>query len=272
MNFHARPVCLISALILLTCVLGLRAQTLTLEQALNTTNLVWSTGGDADWSGQSTNSHDGIGAARSGVIGPGQTSWIETTVVGPATLSFWQSRIEARDSSGYPVYSSILSFDLGMGRAIPQPPIRSYGWSPWSQQVHDLPAGTNVLRWVFQIFPNATNSNAAGFLDEVFIGPPRPLEITYQPSPPYDETVFSGEWVSFSVGAIGTPPFAYQWLKNGTNISGATNGWLTFETASTNDTGMYSVLVSNVQGSVMSSNAPLTVLPPVASDHFVSAG
>ena len=74
--------------------------------------------------------------------------------------------------------------------------------------------------------------------------------------------MYSGEWASFSVWAIGTPPIQYQWQCDGTNIVGATNDWIYWEAVSTNDSGIYSVIVSNSQGSVTSSNAVLTVLPP----------
>jgi hypothetical protein len=37
------------------------------------------------WFAQATNTHDGVDAVRSGGVGSNQTSWIETTVIGPAT-------------------------------------------------------------------------------------------------------------------------------------------------------------------------------------------
>src|SRR4051812_6308801 len=52
----------------------------TLAEALDTTNLAWTTGGDAAWFGQTTNTHDGFDAARSGIVS-NQTSWVEATVV-----------------------------------------------------------------------------------------------------------------------------------------------------------------------------------------------
>jgi hypothetical protein len=49
---------------------------------------------------------------------------------------------------------------------------------------------------------------------------------------------------------------------NGTNLSSATASTYTKTNAQLTDTGSYSVLVTNVAGSVTSSNAVLTVLAP----------
>src|SRR5207302_629907 len=62
---------------------------LELAEALDTTNLVWTTNGASPWIGQSLVTHDGVDAARSGAIGDSQTTSFQTTVNGPGTLSFW---------------------------------------------------------------------------------------------------------------------------------------------------------------------------------------
>ena len=79
---------------------------------------------------------------------------------------------------------------------------------------------------------------------------------------PTSATVTAGHAVSFNVAAGGTPPLAYQWQRNETNLPGATANSYTLEPAQMSATGSYSVLVSNVAGTVTSSNALLTVLPP----------
>ncbi len=230
---------------------GLRAQTPALGQALDATNLVWTTGGDAAWFGQSTNTHDGFSAAQSGAVGPGQTSWLETTVVGPATLSYWSEVLDASYGSSLTL---AINPALGLGGGVLAPRPRG-----WASSIYDLPVGTNVLHWSFYRRSDSLNATAAGFLDQVAILPPRPLQLSYQPQ---DETVFCRQNAGFSVSAIGTPPFSYQWLKDGTNLLGATNSYLSILSATTNEAGSYCVLVTNIQGSVSSTNALLTVLPP----------
>ncbi len=223
-----------------------------LGEALDATNLVWTTGGDAAWFTQTTNTHDGVNAVRTGSLGSNQTSWIETTVIGPATVSFWQTLSSDR-GFGYS-----LSRVFTVNGVSPWPPLRSV-WFDWRSEVVDLGDGTNALRWTVSDYYGIPNSSYT-VLDEFTVAPPRPLEV----ASPEDLTVYTGEWASFSTIAIGTPPFQYQWRKGGTNIAGATANWLTLSEVTTNDAGPYSVVVSNSQGFVISSNALLTVLPPTA--------
>ena len=87
----------------------------------------------------------------------------------------------------------------------------------------------------------------------------RPV-ITQQPT---NLTVLAGTTVSFGIGLTGGEPFSYQWLKDGTPISGATTNPLTLVAVQTNDAGSYWVIVTNVAGSATSSKATLTVVPSV---------
>ncbi len=76
---------------------------------------------------------------------------------------------------------------------------------------------------------------------------------------PQSQVVVAGNSVTFTVGATGTPLF-YQWLFNNTNaIAGATSNSYTIGTVSLTNAGLYSVIVSNANGMVLSSNATLTV-------------
>ncbi len=69
----------------------------------------------------------------------------------------------------------------------------------------------------------------------------------------------SGGGATFAVTAGGTGPFAYQWLRNGQSITGATAAMLTLATVQVPDAGLYSVVVTNGGGSVTSAAAELTV-------------
>ena len=70
----------------------------------------------------------------------------------------------------------------------------------------------------------------------------------------------AGSNVTFSVVAGGQLPLSYQWQFNGTNIANATNASLTLTGLTTNQTGNYSVVVTNALGSATSSNSALVVL------------
>jgi len=78
-------------------------------------------------------------------------------------------------------------------------------------------------------------------------------------SQPTNLAVNLGGAASFGVAAIGLPSPVFQWLKNGTNVSGATNATFTVTNAQAGDIGVYSVLVSNSAGTISSSNALLNV-------------
>ncbi len=76
---------------------------------------------------------------------------------------------------------------------------------------------------------------------------------------PQDQNVNQGSNAVFSVVATGTPAPSYQWRKNGTPIGGATGTSYTVADAQPGDAGSYSVVVSNIAGTVPSANAVLTV-------------
>src|SRR5438093_6397870 len=88
---------------------------------------------------------------------------------------------------------------------------------------------------------------------------------------PVDQSAPSGGVAAFTVVvAPSQTPLGYQWRFNGTNISGATDGAYTISNVQYTNEGTYNVRVSNASGSVLSSNAMLTVINTPL--HFVSAG
>jgi len=86
---------------------------------------------------------------------------------------------------------------------------------------------------------------------------PTPPAITAHPA---STSVGVGISASFSVGASGTPPLAYQWLRDGSAIAGATSATYTTPPTLQSDNGaVFSVRVTNAHGSVTSNGATLTV-------------
>lgn len=118
----------------------------------------------------------------------------------------------------------------------------------------------------FSVYNRALSSNEiaaiylAGSGGKCF-SPTAPV-ITAQPA---NETVVAGQTATFSVSATGTPPLSYQWTFNTINIAEATNAMLVLTNVQSNQAGVYAVTVSNLAGSVISSNATLTVLAPPPS-------
>ncbi len=67
----------------------------------------------------------------------------------------------------------------------------------------------------------------------------------------------------FQVGAVGSPPLAYQWVFNGTTaIPGATSAYLSLANVQLTQAGLYSATVSNLYGAATSAPALLQVWPP----------
>ncbi len=76
---------------------------------------------------------------------------------------------------------------------------------------------------------------------------------------PVAQTAMIGGAATFTVNATGPEPLAYQWLKDGAPIAGATNPTLTRTALQLSDAGFYSVTISNGIGSVTSQPVALTV-------------
>jgi hypothetical protein len=78
---------------------------------------------------------------------------------------------------------------------------------------------------------------------------------------PRIQTAMTGNAVSFSVVATGSPAPTYQWRKNGTALGGsaATNATFTIASVQAADAGNYDVVVTNPYGVATSSVAQLTV-------------
>jgi hypothetical protein len=95
-----------------------------------------------------------------------------------------------------------------------------------------------------------------------------PLAITSQPG---DQTIYEGADAAFTVAAVKNGPFNYQWQFNGGNLPDQTNATLNLSIVTTNQAGIYSVLVANPYGSVESSNAQLTITLPSITSHPADA-
>jgi hypothetical protein len=90
-------------------------------------------------------------------------------------------------------------------------------------------------------------------------------------SHPQDNVVLLGGSATFHAGADGTPPFAYQWRFNDTDIIDATNEFLIITNAQISEEGPYTVRVTDAGGPNMRGPAWLFVLaPPLFSEQPAS--
>jgi len=81
-----------------------------------------------------------------------------------------------------------------------------------------------------------------------------------------DTTICKGSNVTFHVTAGGSPPYNYQWKKNGTNI-GTNSSTYNISSATVSDEGIYICIVSNPYGSDTTNGITLKVI-----DLHVNAG
>ncbi len=100
-------------------------------------------------------------------------------------------------------------------------------------------------------------------------GTPVAPSFVTSPSP---VTVEAGTTATFTAEAQGTAPLAYQWLRNGVVITGATAAQLQLATAAAEagTTAQIAVRVTNVAGSVTSAPAVLTITAPATGVTWVA--
>ncbi len=79
---------------------------------------------------------------------------------------------------------------------------------------------------------------------------------------PIAQRAVAGGEVEFRVSASGTGPFTYQWSKDGTDLTAATNASLRLTGLTAADAGSYSIRVANATGGQTSAPAALTILTP----------
>ena len=118
----------------------------------------WTTGGNSVWYYQTTNTSDGVDAARSGPVTNKQTSWLETSVTGPGQIAFsWKVSSRA-------AFHPLTFFDNGKQRALIS------GAVDWTRYTHELTSGVHTLRWTMDLSNiTAAQSNSAGWLDQIAI-------------------------------------------------------------------------------------------------------
>jgi len=78
-------------------------------------------------------------------------------------------------------------------------------------------------------------------------------------SQPVNVNVSVGSTATFTVTATGSGPLSYQWRLSGANIAGATSASLVLSSVSAASQGVYTVLIRDGSGAVISSGAVLTV-------------
>jgi hypothetical protein len=248
-SFQTGQVCAgMLALVLTILLASSTAHAQTLGDALNATNLVWTSGGNGSWTVTTASAHDGVAAARSGVITHSQQSWVQTSVAGPITLSFWwaTSSEGTWDKLTFYVDGAVVAYISGE--------------TGWSKMIKALTNGTHVLKWVYSKDGSVSSGSDVGWLDEVVLS-----TVPLWTSQPASTNLFSGEDVVLAGVATGVGTLSYQWMKDGVALTnreglhGVNTASLEITNAAILDSGSYTLAVSNQNGGTISQPATLGV-------------
>jgi len=191
-----------------------------INAAVGTTGLTWTTGGISNWFSQTTTYYDSGAAAQSGDVNDYQSTWMQTTIIGPMNLSFWWM---VSSESGYDWLSFAIDGATQAGRIS--------GGTGWAQMNYFIPAGAHTLTWVYSKDGSVSNGLDAGFVDKIELIPPdyTPPTTTATPagtvftSSPQDITLTCDDGTGFGCAGIyyttdGTAP---TYPPSGTTQTGA---------------------------------------------------
>ncbi len=160
------------------------------------------------------------------------------------------------------------------------PPL-TYQW--YSNGQIPIPLATNATLIIAQASPTNAGTYEVDVTNPYGTTRGSPAQLTVSSPPaitqdPSSITVTNGYPAQFGVLAQGTGRLFYQWYFNETTaLQGQTNASLLLPAATTQDAGVYSVLVTNAFGSVQSALAELSVVVPPSilngpSDLLVTNG
>ena len=123
--------------------------------AVDATNLTWTTGGSAGWTVQSSTTHDGVAALKSGAVGVGQQTWFQATTNGPGSLMFWwKSSTSPANTLQFYINTQLVS--------------QISGNAGWNQYVGYIGTSNQVtLKWVYNKNSSAVSGSDAGWVDQV---------------------------------------------------------------------------------------------------------
>ncbi len=142
-------------------------------QALDNTSLTWQTGGSLPFFVDSSEYIYGASSARSGLISDSQSSWLQSTVTGPGTLSFYWK------------VSSEKGFDFMRFTIDGVKYSEITGESDWQNRTFDLSDGSHILRWTYSKDSTASAGADAGWLDKVEFRSSAPVESDSTAKPLY---------------------------------------------------------------------------------------
>jgi len=183
--------------------------------ATDAPDLEWTTGGQAVWFGQAVTTFDGTDAMQSGNLGDSQTSWIQTSVVGPGTIKY-QWKVSSEEG-----FDELRFLVAGARKATISGEVN---WTPESVAV---PAGVKTLRWTYAKDEFTSVGSDHGWLDAVSWQPAQPT--LDGPSLRFSETGRLQVQILAPAGSevvIETSESLVSWQPISTNLVGTAGSFL----------------------------------------------
>ena len=113
--------------------------------------------GTTPWALQTTTTHDGVDAAKTGVIGSSQSTTMTATIVGPVDISFWW---KVSSESGYDILTFYINNVVQTNFS---------GEYDWEQKNYNLPAGTNTIKWEYKKDNTTTYGSDCAWVDQLVV-------------------------------------------------------------------------------------------------------
>lgn len=124
-------------------------------EAVDSCYLVISNGGNAAWYSQTNITKDGVSAARSGGIGHSQESWMQVTVTGPGTMTYWW-KVSSENNWDWLRCSVDGTNQASIAGSV-----------DWQAKTNIIAAGTHVIKWNYTKDGSGTNGSDCGWVDQV---------------------------------------------------------------------------------------------------------
>lgn len=231
----------------------------TIGSAVDAQQLFWTTGGDAPWLPQEVVSFDGVDAARSGVVGNSQRSFMETQIIGPVTLLFrWKVKSEAANPASA---GDNLQFHINN-----EFKTQISGDIDWQLKSYPLPAGRHTVRWTYQKDSSVAALTDTAWVDAVSLSTVDTVPVI---NSPLAVSAYIGRNFRYQIAATNTPTsFTAANLPQGLTLNAG--GLITGVPTSS---GMASVNLgaTNANGTGVAALALDVLNEPPGADRFADA-
>lgn len=228
-----------------------------LADALDTTELAWITSGDAPWFPQVSTTKDGTDAAESGTIANNQTSNMETTLIGPGSLTFWWKVSSEENYDFLRFYIKNIEQTGSLARIS--------GEVDWVKKTVSIPAGNQTVKWSYTKDGVASYNSDTAWVDQVIYAPASAPEIVVE-QPVGSNLVDGSASVSCGLVNVGSASAAISFTIRNAGTSNLTGLAVSKDGANSSDYTIGSLGVTTLApGS--STTFPVTFSPSIAGSR-----